>query len=90
LIGSVRSHYAGVAIFCVGGPMIEEPCTRYVRQVVEGEQAREGREKDVFFVEIKKSMLNDGEWGCDHHPNLFGMERMASVLVPAIALRMRW
>ncbi len=90
LIDTVRLLYPGVTIFCVTGPMIEEPCTHYVREVVRKEQQREGRDKDVFFVEIPRSMMSDTDWGCDLHPNVYGADKMADVVVRAIRLRMNW
>jgi lysophospholipase L1-like esterase len=90
LIERVRSLYPQVAIFCISGPMIGEPCTGYVKDVVEAQQKKLGRRRDAYFVEIPKSALTDTDWGCDHHPNLFGMEKMAEILVPAMRLRMNW
>jgi Carbohydrate esterase 2 N-terminal/GDSL-like Lipase/Acylhydrolase family len=90
LIDTVRSLYPGVTIFCVTGPMIEEPCTHYVREAVKEEQQREGRDKDVFFIEIPRSMMSDTDWGCDLHPNVYGANKMADVVVRMLRLRMNW
>jgi hypothetical protein len=90
LIDTVRSLYPGVTVFCVSGPMIGEPCTHYVREVVMEQQRREGRDKDVFFVEIPRSMMTDSDWGCDVHPNVYGADKMADVVVRMIRLRMNW
>jgi lysophospholipase L1-like esterase len=90
LIARVRSLYPDVTIFCVIGPMIEEPCTGYVRDVVSQQQKKEGRDKDVFFIEIPKNKMSDKDWGCDMHPNVFGAVKMTDVIVPAIRMRMNW
>ncbi len=90
LIDRVRSLYPGVTIFCVSGPMIGEPCTSYVREVVEQQQVRQGRDKDVFFIDIPWRDMSDNDWGCDMHPNVYGAEKMAEVVVPIIKLRMNW
>ncbi len=76
-------------MFCICGPMIAEPCTGYVREVVEKQQKR-SRDKDVFFVEIKPDTLSKTDWGCDLHPNITGMSKITDILSRAIKLRMSW
>jgi hypothetical protein len=90
LINRVRSLYPGVTIFCLSGPMIGEPCTGYVKEVVAEQQKIEGRNRDVFFIEINRSVMTDADWGCDRHPNIQGMEKMAEIITPVIRLRMNW
>ena len=89
LIRRVRLQYPDVEIFCICGPMIGEPCWSYVKDVVEEEQ-KGTREKDVFFVGIEKKTLTDSDWGCDMHPNVYGMAKMTDILVSAMRLRMNW
>jgi lysophospholipase L1-like esterase len=90
LIDRVRSLYPGVTIFCLSGPMIGEPCTGYIKKVVEEEKKMMGRSQDVFFIEINRSVMTDADWGCDRHPNIQGMEKMAEIIAPVIRLRMNW
>ena len=90
LINRVRSLYPHVTIFCMCGPMIGEPCLTDIKEVVEQQLKREGKDKDVYFVEIKRSMMNDSDWGCDWHPNIYGSLKTMNVLVPVIKLRMNW
>ncbi len=90
LIDRVRSLYPGVTIFCVSGPMIGDPCTGFARDVVSQERKSEGRDKDVYFVEILRDIMNDHDWGCDMHPNIYGSMKMADVVVPVIRLWMNW
>ena len=90
LIDQVRSLYPGVTIFCVSGPMIGDPCTGYVREVVERQRKMEGRDKDVYFIEIPRDIMNDHDWGCEMHPNVYGAMKMADVVVPMITLWMNW
>jgi lysophospholipase L1-like esterase len=89
LINRVRVLYPGITIFCICGPMIAEPCTQYIKEVVELDQKNK-RDKDVFFIEIKPEQLDNDDWGCDHHPNIGGMSRMSDIIVPIIRLRMNW
>ncbi len=87
-VNRVRALYPGVTIFCVCGPMIAEPCTGYVRAVVESLTKK--RDNDIFYVEIKPSELGPADWGADHHPNITGMSIMAGRLAPVIRLYMNW
>ena len=89
LIYRVRAQYPGVEIFCVCGPMIGEPCWSYVKDLVEWDQKGK-RDKDLFFVGIDKKLLADSDWGCDKHPNIYGMVKMTDILVAAMRLRMNW
>jgi len=90
LIERVRLLYPGVTMFCLSGPMIGEPCTGYIKKVVEAQKKKMGRMQDVFFIEINKSVMSDADWGCDLHPNVLGMEKMAEIIIPAVRLRMNW
>ena len=90
LINRVRTLYPMVTIFCICGPMIEEPCLSEIKEVVEQQQMVEGRDKDVFFIEIKRSIMNDSDWGCDWHPNIKGSVKSANIIVPYIKLVMNW
>ena len=89
LIHRVRSLYPGVTMFCICGPMIGEPCAKYIKNVVLQEQ-KMGRDKDVFFIEIQKGALADADWGCDNHPNILGMNKIADILIATMKLRMNW
>jgi len=86
----IRCLYPGVTIFCVCGPMIGEPCATYIKEIVEQQKKIKGRYNDVFFIEIKRSILTDKDWGCDLHPNIYGASKMADIVTPAIRLRMNW
>ncbi len=90
LINRVRSIYPHVTIFCVIGPMIGEPCTSDIKEVVKEQQLKEGRDKDVFFINIPRSDMNNNDWGCDMHPNIYGSDIMADVIVRIMRLRMNW
>lgn len=89
LINRIRNLYHGVNIFCLCGPMIEEPCHSYIREVVKHDQNNR-RDKDVFFIEIPKSLMTDKDWGCDMHPNVRGMIKIANLVADEIKARMNW
>jgi hypothetical protein len=90
LINRVRSLYPHVTIFCLCGPMIGEPCLSYIKEIVSKQQAREERNKDTFFIEINRSIMDDSDWGCDWHPNIKGSSKISNVITPVIKLRMNW
>ncbi len=92
LIDHVRSLYPGVTLFCCCGPMIGEPCFEYVKEVVNLQQEKEGRNKDVFFVNMDSSRINITlkDLGLNEHPNIEGAWKMARVLVREMNLRMLW
>ncbi len=90
LIDRVRALYPGVTVFCAIGPMVEEPCERYIRDVVREQQARGGVYHDVYFIDIPREAMTDDDWGCDMHPNVFGSMKMAHIIVPIIRLWMNW
>lgn len=90
LVDRVRLLYPGVTIFCCSGPMIGEPCLSYVKEVVKLQQEREGRNKDVFFVHMKQSMLKADDLGLAKHPDVEGAWKMARILVREMKLRMLW
>jgi hypothetical protein len=69
--------------------MIGEPCAKYIKDVVIQEQ-KMGRDKDVFFIEVNRSALAETDWGCDNHPNIHGMNKIADILISTIKLRMNW
>lgn len=89
LIGRVRSLYPGVMIFCLCGPMIDEPCLSYIKEVVRDEQ-KDKRDRDVFFIGIPNSIMTKDDWGCDSHPNVKGMLKMVKEIAPEIKARMNW
>ncbi|MGD0591475.1 MAG: SGNH/GDSL hydrolase family protein [Bacteroidota bacterium] len=90
LLERIRYLYSGVTIFCVCGPMIEEPCVTYVKEIVEQQKKVRGRYNDVFFIEIRRSVLTNSDWGCEIHPNIYGASKMADIITAAMKLRMNW
>jgi lysophospholipase L1-like esterase len=89
LINRVRAYYPGVTIFCVSGPMIGEPATDYINEVVVNEQ-KKSRDKDVFFIPIPRGIMSATDWACDMHPSISGMIKMTDVIVPVIKAYMNW
>jgi len=90
LINEVRKQYGDLPIFCVVGPMIDEPCYSYVKEMVE--DLREVyQKKNVYFVGIPTYLMNpEKDLGSDTHPNYQGQRKMAAHVLPVIASILGW
>jgi hypothetical protein len=86
LITQVKTHYPGVKVFCLCGPMIGEPCMSYINEVVAGLPD----DGSVHFIKISQSLMTSADWGCDWHPNRSGQQKIADVIVPVIKSIMNW
>ncbi len=89
LIHRVQSNYPDVSIFCISGPMIGDPCTSDIREVVESCQQTNANKK-VYFIGIDTSVLTMSDRGSDWHPNIRGQQKIANIVVPAIQGKMNW
>ncbi|HET6557385.1 MAG TPA: SGNH/GDSL hydrolase family protein [Prolixibacteraceae bacterium] len=90
LINDVVRQYGELPVFCVVGPMMDEPCYSYVKEMVE--ELRAGvNTKKVYFVGIP-TYLMDGQkdLGSDSHPNYRGQKKMAAHVLPVIASVLNW
>jgi len=90
LINEVRKQYGDLPVFCVVGPMINEPCYSYVKEMVE--DFREVYQKrNVYFVGIPTYLMNpEKDLGSDSHPNYLGQQKMAAHILPVIASVLGW
>ena len=90
LISRVQKNYPGVPVFCMVGPMTDEPCYSYVKEMVEG--FRQVHKVDnVYFVGVPTYlMIPDHDLGSDSHPNYSGQKKMASFLVPVMSSVLGW
>ena len=89
LINRVQSQYPDVTVFCICGPLIDEPCARYIEEVV-GQCKQQNANKKVFYIGIKKNLLNMSDMGSDWHPNIQGQRKIADVILPKIQDVMNW
>jgi len=90
LISEVRKQYGDLPIFCIVGPMIDEPCYSYVKEMVD--DFREVyQKKNVFFVGIPTYLMNpEKDLGSDSHPNYLGQRKMAAHVLPVISSILGW
>lgn len=90
LIDEVRKQYGDLPIFCVVGPMTDEPCYSYIKEMVE-EFKTTNQKKNVYFVGIPTYLMNpEKDLGSDTHPNYLGAKKMAAHVLPVIASILGW
>ncbi len=90
LIQEVRKQYNDLPIFCVVGPMIDEPCYSYVKEMVEDFRSVY-QKKNVYFVGIPNCLMNpERDLGSDSHPNYSGQRKIAGHVLPVIASVLGW
>jgi lysophospholipase L1-like esterase len=90
LINEVLRQYGEIPVFCVVGPMIDEPCYSYVKEMVESFRS-ENQKKNVFFVGIPTYLMDpEKDLGSDTHPNYQGQRKMAAHVLPVISSVLGW
>lgn len=90
LINEVFKQYGDLPVFCVVGPMIDEPCYSYVKEMVEGFRSVR-QKKNVYFVGIPSYLMDpEKDLGSDTHPNYIGQQKMAAHLLPVISSILGW
>lgn len=90
LIQDVFSRYGDLPVFCIVGPMIDEPCYTYVKEMVQDLRFGSGH-KGVYFVGIPTYLMDpEKDLGSDSHPNYRGQRKMAAHVLPVIASVLKW
>ncbi len=78
LIKFIRNQYGEIPIFCVVGPMTDEPCYSYVKKMVEANRTHLS-DPNVYFIGIPRYlMIKDKDLGSGWHPNYEGQKKMAN------------
>ncbi|WP_430809788.1 MULTISPECIES: SGNH/GDSL hydrolase family protein [unclassified Carboxylicivirga] len=89
-IRRIRKNYGSIPIFCLNGPMLDEPAYSSVKEVVENCRLV-GGDKAIFFIGIPTVLLNkSSDLGSDYHPSYRGQLKMAKHVIPTIANVMQW
>jgi hypothetical protein len=90
LIENIVNLYGTIPVFCVVGPMTDEPCYSIVKEVVEDYNLLHLGTK-VYFAGIPDGLLNNTtDLGSDGHPSYRGQRKSAAYLVPLMANVMKW
>lgn len=91
LLKKVRDSYGkDVKIFCIAGPLIDEPCYSIVKEIV-GIQQTLYNDSNVEFIGIPRSLLNiSSDYGAAYHPGADGHKKMAQMIAPVISSALGW
>jgi len=90
LINEVQKQYGKIPVFCIVGPMIDEPCYSYVKEMVEDFRTT-SQQKNIYFVGIPSYLTNpEKDLGSDYHPNYSGQRKMAAHVLPVISSILGW
>lgn len=90
LIDEVRNQYGEIPLFCIVGPMIDEPCYTYVKRMVD-DLRNIYQKKNIYFVGIPAYLTNpEKDLGSDYHPNYSGQRKMAGHVLPVMASVLGW
>lgn len=90
LISKIKHHYPKTKIFCLTGPMINEPSYTYTKKIVESMRTKMNT-SDVVFVGVPKDLLNaDADLGSDWHPSYQGQIKMARLILPVMSTVLNW
>jgi len=90
LINEVRKQYGDLPIFCIVGPMTDEPCYSYVKEMVENFRSIY-QKKNVYFIGIPTYLMNQqNDLGSDSHPNYSGQRKMAAHVLPVVSSVLGW
>jgi lysophospholipase L1-like esterase len=90
MINEVLKQYGDLPVFCIVGPMTDEPCYSYVKEMVENFRS-DHQKRNVYFVGIPTYlMIPDKDLGSDTHPNFEGQRKMAAHVLPVISSVLGW
>lgn len=90
LIQTIKNTFPGVKIFCITGPMTNEPCYTYTKKIVETVRNEMGT-TDIVFVGVPKDLLNmSSDLGSDWHPSYRGQIKTANLILPVMSNVMNW
>lgn len=90
LIERILEVYGKIPVFCVVGPMTNEPCYSIVKEVVDDFNLIH-RDTKVYFTGIPDGLLNNStDLGSDGHPSYRGQRKSAAYLVPLMANVLKW
>ena len=90
LIDNVVKQYGEIPVFCIVGPMIDEPCYSYVKQMVD-DLRNIYQKRNIYFVGIPTYLMNpEKDLGSDTHPNYSGQRKMAAHVLPVMSSILGW
>ncbi|MFV0592139.1 MAG: SGNH/GDSL hydrolase family protein [Draconibacterium sp.] len=90
LITKLKQEFPTSKIVCVTGPMINEPCFSYTKEMVE-DLRKELATQDIVFIGIPVNLLNtEKDLGSDWHPSYRGQLKSAHMIIPVLGTMLNW
>jgi len=90
LIDQIQEVYGNTPVFCVVGPMTNEPCYSIVKEVVDDYILLHKGAK-IYFAGVPDGLLNSTtDLGSDGHPSYRGQRKSSAHLIPLMANVMKW
>ncbi|MGQ7869344.1 GDSL-type esterase/lipase family protein [Sunxiuqinia sp. sy24] len=90
LVHQLLAAYPGVKIFCITGPMMDEPAFTYTKRMVH-EVRVETNSGDVVFLGVPRQLLNpETDLGSDSHPSYRGQLKTAGLILPVMGTVLNW
>jgi lysophospholipase L1-like esterase len=90
LLYRLLAIYPGVKIFCITGPMMDEPAFTYTKRMVHEVQG-ETNSDDVVFVGVPRELMNpETDLGSDSHPSYRGQLKTAGMILPVMGTVLHW
>ena len=90
-IARIRALYGTqIPVFCVVGPMIDEPCYSIVKEMVEIQRTLH-KDTKTYFIGIPTAALDLAkDFGAATHPGGDGQKKMAQIVAPVISSVTGW
>jgi hypothetical protein len=85
----VRANYPDAWIFCLNGPMLQNPDYTTAGTLIQGAVTMMADSK-VTFLELPTQTQNTAMQGCDGHPDVATQQAMATQLTSAIKTSLSW
>lgn len=90
MIGQIREEFGNVPVFCLVGPMTDQPCHSYVKEVVSMCRVKFDTDR-IYFIGMPLQLLNGSDdLGSDYHPSWKGHLKIAAHIAPIISNVMAW
>lgn len=90
LVKDIWSRYKDVPVFCITGPMGDEPAYSYIKETVEKLRVLNSNKK-IYFIGVPTALLDENEdLGSDYHPSFQGQKKIARHITPVIGTVLKW
>jgi lysophospholipase L1-like esterase len=90
LLVKLTNTFPETNVFCITGPMINEPCYQYTKKYVENFRSKYNN-AHVVFIGVPVDLMNDNnDLGSDYHPSYRGQLKTANLILPVMATVLNW